>query len=313
MPRLLPMSPRPLLTEVYKSGDIIITMTFTEAVNVTGAPTLTLETGTTDRTANFSGGTGTDTLSFTYTIQAGDTSSDLNYVASNSLSLNSGTIRDLGGNNAALTLPAPTGPGSLATNKAIVIDTTAPDTTITGQPVALDKNNTPTFTFSGNDGTGSGVASFMCKLDGGAYSACTSPFISSALPDGAHTFNVYAIDAAGNADATPASYSWTVDATAPNTTITGHPANPDGNRTPTFTFSGDDGTGSGIASFMCKMDGGSYAACTSGYTAPTLSEGSHTFYVYAIDTAGNADLSPASYTWTIQTVLRIFLPLIIRP
>ncbi len=297
----------------YKSGDIIITMTFNEAVNVTGTPTLTLETGTTDRTANYSGGTGTDTLSFTYTIQAGDTSSDLNYVAADSLSLNSGTIRDSGGNNAALTLPAPTGAGSLATNKAIVIDTTAPDTTITGQPIALDKNNTPTFTFSGNDGTGSGVASFMCKLDGGAYSACTSPFLSSALPDGAHTFSVYAIDAAGNADATPASYSWTVDATAPNTTITGHPANPDGNRTPTFTFSGDDGTGSGIASFMCKMDGGSYAACTSGYTSPTLSEGSHTFYVYAIDTAGNADLSPASYTWTIQTVQRIFLPLIVRP
>jgi hypothetical protein len=52
-------------------------------------------------------------------------------------------------------------------------------------------------------------------MDSDSYAACTSPFTSSALLDGAHTFYVYAIDNASNADATPASYSWTVDTTAP--------------------------------------------------------------------------------------------------
>ena len=279
------------------------------------------------------------------------------------------------------------------------VDTTAPDTTITGHPANPDNDRTSTFTFSGDDGpTGSGIASFMCKMDSSIYTACTSPFTSSALSEGSHTFYVYAIDnlgnadaspasypwtvdatapgttitghpanpsnstsagftfssadgtatfecsldgsayaacsseknytglsdgshtfavrakdPAGNVDATPASYPWTVDATAPDTTITGHPANPDNDSTPTFTFSGDDGpTGSGIASFMCKMDSGIYAACTSPFTSSALSGGSHTFYAYAIDNLGNADVSPASYTWTIGTTYQIFLPLVVR-
>ena len=33
----------------------------------------------------------------------------------------------------------------------------------------------------------------------------------------------------------------------------------------------------------------------------SLTAGSHTFYVKATDSAGNTDLTPASYTWTIDT------------
>jgi len=56
-------------------------------------------------------------------VQAGDTSADLDYVATNSLALNSGTITDSAGNNATLTLPTPGAANSLGANKAIVIDT----------------------------------------------------------------------------------------------------------------------------------------------------------------------------------------------
>ena len=90
------------------------------------------------------------------------------------------------------------------------------------------------------------------------------------------------------------------DTTAPETTIIDKPANLDNDSTPTFTFSGDDGIGSGVASFMCSMDGGTYTDCTSPFTSPTLADGSHTFYVYAIDMLGNADASPASHTWTLE-------------
>lgn len=112
----------------YKAGDRIeITVTFTRNVEVTGNPLLLLETGTTDREAAYSGGSGSSTLSFTYLVQAGDTSSDLDYSGADALGLNGGTIRIKGYTNAAsLTLPLPTASGSLAQGKNIVIDTTAP-------------------------------------------------------------------------------------------------------------------------------------------------------------------------------------------
>ena len=54
----------------YKVGSPIIPIqvTFSEIVNVTGVPTIELETGTTDRLATYSSGTGTTTLTFNYTI-----------------------------------------------------------------------------------------------------------------------------------------------------------------------------------------------------------------------------------------------------
>ena len=183
-----------------------------------------------------------------------------------------------------------------------LVDITPPDTTIDSKPANLDNDSTPTFTFSGNDGTGSGIDSFMCRMDGGTYATCTSPFTSPALVDSSHTFDVYAVDMLGNVDASPASYTWTLDTTAPDTTIIDKPASLDNDSTPTFTFSGSDGTGSGVASFMCRMDGGTYTACTSPFTSPALADGSHTFDVYAVDMLGNADASPASYTWTLETI-----------
>ena len=70
----------------YTIGEIIsITVTFSKAVNVTGTPTLTLETGDTDAVVNYSSGTGTNTLTFDYKVAAGHTSDDLDYVDTNSL------------------------------------------------------------------------------------------------------------------------------------------------------------------------------------------------------------------------------------
>jgi hypothetical protein len=111
----------------YNVGDSIsIQVTFSEAVTVTGTPQLTLETGSTDQVLNYASGSGTSSLTFTYTIQAGDTSSDLTYVATNSLALNGGTIKNSSSLDAVLTLPSPSASGSLAANKSLVIDTTLP-------------------------------------------------------------------------------------------------------------------------------------------------------------------------------------------
>jgi len=109
------------------------------------------------------------------------------------------------------------GAASGSSNTATVkIDKTAPETQITGQP-ANPSGASVTFTFTGNDGAGSGIGRLECRLDTGSFAVCTSPQIYS-LAGGSHTFAVRAIDAAGNIDATPASYTWTVQVN-PNTLV----------------------------------------------------------------------------------------------
>ena len=58
---------------------------------------------------------------------------------------------------------------------------------------------------------------------------------------GQHTFEVRAIDEAGNTDATPASHRWTVlDTTAPDTTITAQPPASTTDTNASFGFSASD-------------------------------------------------------------------------
>jgi outer membrane biosynthesis protein TonB len=124
----------------YKAGEVIaVTVQFSETVIVTGTPQLTLETGTTDQVVNYASGTGSNTLTFNYTVQAGDTSADLDYLSTAALSLNSGTIKDAAGNDATLTLAAPGAANSLGANKALVIDTTAPSISSVAIPNATMK------------------------------------------------------------------------------------------------------------------------------------------------------------------------------
>jgi hypothetical protein len=83
-------------------------------------------------------------------------------------------------------------------------DTSPPETTITKGPKNKTKKKTATFEFSSTE-PGS---SFECTLDGrSSFKACASPFIVK-VKKGKHTFQVQAIDQAGNADATPATDSW---------------------------------------------------------------------------------------------------------
>ncbi|WP_298767239.1 Ig-like domain-containing protein [uncultured Polaribacter sp.] len=117
---------------------IAVNVTFSESVTVTGTPQITLETGFTDRTINFTSGSGTNTLTFNYTVQAGDNTADLDYVATNSLALNGGLIRDSANNNATLTLASPGAANSLGANKAIVVDASAPTATSVTVPTNAD-------------------------------------------------------------------------------------------------------------------------------------------------------------------------------
>ena len=106
------------------SAPISIQVYFSESVVVTGTPTLTLSTGAPVTTAvNYTGGTGTNVLTFSYTVIAGNYSADLAYASTGALA---GTIKDALGNVADLTLPAPGADGSLSLNRNLLIDAVAP-------------------------------------------------------------------------------------------------------------------------------------------------------------------------------------------
>jgi hypothetical protein len=192
---------------------------------------------------------------------------------------------------------------SPATVTWTVTDAVAPETTITAQPPASTASTSASFSFTGSDNhTAAGALEFQCALDGGAWQGCLSPRSLTSLAPGSHTFQVRATDAAGNVDASPASYSWTIlDTTAPETTITGQPAATTTSTTATFTFTGNDNvTVPASLAFQCALDGAAFAACTSGVSYSGLALGSHTFQVRATDAAGNQDASAASYTWQVQ-------------
>jgi hypothetical protein len=164
-------------------------------------------------------------------------------------------------------------------------------------------------------------AIFACSLDGGVAAACgdgLSGSISySGLGTGGHTFVVTA--RVLPRDEAEARRSWTVappppppDTTPPETTISSAVAGPllsDGQTLPltagtvplnvaTFTFSANE-----PSRFTCALDARVFA-CVSPFRNPHLAAGAHRFEVYAIDLAGNRDLTPAAVSWTIGTVGR---------
>ena len=113
----------PSTNSTYIVGDTILTyITFSELVIVSGAPTLTLETGDNDAVSNYTGGSGTTAIKFSYIVSEGHYSDDLGYVNQNALELNQGSISDAAGNNMVLLLPEPDSTGSLSFNKNLIID-----------------------------------------------------------------------------------------------------------------------------------------------------------------------------------------------
>lgn len=120
----------PTANGVYAIGDTVtVTVSFSEAVTVTGMPQLMLNLGGVDLAATYVSGSGSSVLAFSFTVPSGVSSADLDYTSTAALRTSGGTIRDSVGNDATLSLPAPGAAGSLGANKAIVIDGLAPTVT----------------------------------------------------------------------------------------------------------------------------------------------------------------------------------------
>jgi hypothetical protein len=120
---------------------------------------------------------------------------------------------------------------------------------------------------------------------------------STLVTDGLVTITARAVDVSGN-DVESAERLVTVDNTAPETTINSGPTGSVGSSTATFTFSALEGG----ATFECSLDDGAWVACTSPAYYSGLANGLHSFRVRAVDSAGNADSSVESRSWTVTVV-----------
>ena len=84
--------------------------------------------------------------------------------------------------------------------------------------------------------------------------------------------------------------------TVPETTITSGPSDPIASKSASFSFASSiDGS-----TFGCAVDSDPFRDCTSPQTYDDLSEGLHTFFVFAVKD-GIPDATPASWTWTVDT------------
>ncbi|RZA26837.1 MAG: hypothetical protein EOP10_02290 [Proteobacteria bacterium] len=199
----------------YKAGTVLtLHVTFSEPITVSGVPTLTLETGVTDRVVNLSSSTGS-TLTFLYTVQAGDVSSRLE-----ALSLSAaGSITDGVGNAAIRTLPSSGSPNSLSVLKSLVIDTSAPQPAFTSPAASFIAAGSIVAVIACETGTSLSISGDLINT---VNALCTSGSLTRTLyfstPQGAKSVLVQETDTAGNIGSV--SRSFINDTTPPNLTQT---------------------------------------------------------------------------------------------
>ncbi len=174
------------------------------------------------------------------------------------------------------------------------IDTVTPDTSITSAPPAVDNSAAVSFDFAASEGN----VTFECSLDAAAFTACTSPDAYASLATGSHNFRVRATDRAGNVDATPASHTWAIDTSTPDTTIDSGPSGPVSTTSATFSFSSPNAGGG--ATYECRVLPAAFAACTSPRVYTGLSEGSYVFEVRVRNAALTYDPTPATRSWSVD-------------
>ena len=87
-------------------------------------------------------------------------------------------------------------------------------------------------------------------------------------------------------------------AAAPDTLILSGPSTVTVNTTSTIEFEANQQP----SNFQCSIDEGPFTACTSPYTTPNQIPGQHSFAVKATNLSSETDSTPASVTWTINTI-----------
>jgi hypothetical protein len=178
---------------------------------------------------------------------------------------------------------------------AFTVDSQAPDTFIdSATPPSPTNNGIRNLTFHGEDPAPGTEVTLECRLDGGAWftAGCDGDYTTANLPEGNHTFDVRAIDAAGNVDPTPATSTWMIDQTKPDISLT-KPAMRE-----RFTL---DQHVPSVFNCSDPLAGGpppvasGIQTCSGPSTVDTSQLGNFRFVVDAVDNAGNTHQVVHSY------------------
>jgi hypothetical protein len=179
-----------------------------------------------------------------------------------------------------------------------IVDTTPPDSFSLSTPAAAAalSNQTPELSWQAANDSGGGIASYEVAIDDqpavSTGSATTTFTASSALADGPHSWQVRAIDAAGNTRDSE-TRSFTVDTEPPSAPDPGNPTDDEAvpAARPTFNWSPASDDGSGIAGYDVEIDGASArvgSEATSFTPSADLGDGEHNWRIVAVDAAGNS-------------------------
>jgi len=175
----------------------------------------------------------------------------------------------------------------------------------------------PTFTWTASSDAQSGLRKYQIMTDGfraddSVPATQTSAPCPVSLPDGAHIWNIRAVDNAGNY--TTSNQTWTirVDSTGPNWFNLISPANGSwtGNSRPTFTWhpTTDAGVGLRCYELWTRLSGDTWALRQGDITDTTytpqpsqaLTHGAWYWMIRAVDSLGNYT---ATYQWTLHVDL----------
>ena len=274
-------------------ASISIQVTLNENVTVTGTPQLSLNSG---GTANYASGSGTNILTFIYTVVSGENSSKLDYTSSTSLSLNGGKILDPSATAAVLTLAAPGASGSLSFSKNIVINTS-----LVGPPAPA--------LFGPNDGAISQPVSisltWISSIGATSYdvyfgTSSTPPFVSNTIvptytPGALNLATTYYWKiVAKNSNGSTSSATWSFATMPAGTPIVSgsSPASGSGfSQTFIFTFADSSGWQDlSVVNVLINRFLDGIGACYVAFAPASASSG----YLYLVDNAGDGGYASGS-------------------
>jgi len=134
----------------------------------------------------------------------------------------------------------------------------------------------------------------MAATDGATLNwTPTGPFT-----DGTYWWEAQGQDALGLPSAWTSARTFMIDNVAPTTSITASPPAQSNAASGSFSFSANES----VTGYQCRVDGSSFAACTSPAAYGPLADGAHSFGVKAVaDLAGNPGTT-TNYGWAIDTV-----------
>ncbi|RUO37822.1 hypothetical protein CWE22_12025, partial [Pseudidiomarina aestuarii] len=288
-------------------GIITASIVFDDTVTVTGTnSTVDLSIGGTTRQANFVSAVG-NTLTYRYTVVAGDNDDDGVSLLSNSLNLNGDTIEDNSGNSADLDFP---------TNR---VDTTLVDTGLPSAPVVTDPAqqvyvNQADYTIRGTlneddatinlylDADENGQADNATVLGTATVVGGQWSIVRTLTADTDHSYVVTATDAAGNVSAPAVVPMISEDSTAPVAPVVSDPTALVTVNADTYVVSGThgedgivvqafvDADNDGVADNASVLAQGTVGVNVAGEWAIELPLSANAFndvVVQAIDRAGN--------------------------